>query len=70
MELAKLLLTGRTPSSIELRPDRLGMYVRVDRPEEFFDSLPQLVTETNCELERVESLDDDLESVFRYLVRW
>lgn len=66
--LAQTLLTKPYTSSIELRPDRLGMYVRVDRPEEFFDSLPELVTETGCELERVESLDDDLESVFRYLV--
>ena len=38
--------------------------------DEFFDSLPQLVREAGCGLERVESLDDDLESVFRYLVRW
>jgi ABC-2 type transport system ATP-binding protein len=66
--LAQTLLTKPYTSSIELRPDRMGMYVRVDRPEEFFDSLPELVAGTGCELERVESLDDDLESVFRYLV--
>ena len=66
--LAQTLLTRPYTSSIELRPDRLGMFVRVDRPEEFFDALPELISETKCELERVESLDDDLESVFRYLV--
>ncbi|MHC1679944.1 MAG: ABC transporter ATP-binding protein [Methanomassiliicoccales archaeon] len=66
--LAQTLLTKPYTSSIELRPDRMGMYLRVDRPEEFFDSLPELVAGTGCELERVESLDDDLESVFRYLV--
>ena len=66
--LAQTLLTKPYTSSIELRPDRMGMYVRVDRPDEFFDSLPELVAGTGCELERVESLDDDLESVFRYLV--
>ena len=70
VELAKLLLTKPYTSSIELRADRSGMFVRVDRPDEFFDSLPQLVREAGCGLERVESLDDDLESVFRYLVRW
>ncbi len=66
--LAQTLLTKPYTSSIELRPDRLGMFVRVDRPEEFFDALPELVAGTGAELERVESLDDDLESVFRYLV--
>ena len=66
--LAQELLTKTYTTSIEMRPDRLGMFVRVDRPEEFFDSLPDLVARTGCELERVESLDDDLESVFRYLV--
>ncbi|NLX47398.1 MAG: ABC transporter ATP-binding protein [Euryarchaeota archaeon] len=66
--LAQELLTKTYTTSIEMRPDRLGMFVRVDRPEGFFDSLPDLVARTGCELERVESLDDDLESVFRYLV--
>lgn len=70
VELARELLAEPYTSSIELRPDRAGMFVRVDRPEEFFDSLPKLVNRTGCQLERVESLDDDLESVFRYLVRW
>ena len=66
--LAQELLTKTYTTSIEMRPDRLGMFVRVDRPEGFFDSLPDLVARTGCELERVESLDDDLGSVFRYLV--
>jgi ABC-2 type transport system ATP-binding protein len=70
VELAKTLLTKPYTASIELRPDRTGMFVKVDRPDDFFDSIPDLVAEAGCELERMESLDDDLESVFRYLVRW
>jgi hypothetical protein len=70
VELAKVLLTKPYTASIELRPDRKGMFVKVDRPEDFFNAIPDLVNEAGCELERMESLDDDLESVFRYLVRW
>jgi hypothetical protein len=70
VELAKVLLTKPYTASIELRPDRSGMFVKVDRPEDFFNAIPDLVNESGCELERMESLDDDLESVFRYLVRW
>ncbi|MCX6650388.1 MAG: ABC transporter ATP-binding protein [Methanomassiliicoccales archaeon] len=70
VELAKVLLTKPYTASIELRPDRTGMFVKVDKPEDFFNAIPDLVAEAGCELERMESLDDDLESVFRYLVRW
>ncbi len=68
VELAKVLLTKPYTASIELRPDRQGMSVKVDRPEEFFDEVPGLVAESGCELETMNSMDDDLESVFRYLV--
>lgn len=70
VELAKVLIMQEYTVSVELRPDRLGMVVRVDRPEMFFDRLPELVRRAGCQLERMESMDDNLESVFRYLVRW
>jgi len=70
VELAKVLVAEDFTVSVELRPDRKGMVVKVDRPDAFFDAVPNMVKETGCELLRMESMDDDLESVFRYLVRW
>jgi hypothetical protein len=46
------------------------LHVKVSQPEEFFDAVPDLIRESGSTIERMESLDDDLESVFRYLVRW
>jgi ABC-2 type transport system ATP-binding protein len=70
VDLAKVLVTQEFTVSVELRPDRKGIVVRVDRPEQFFDVLPDLVRQAGADLGRMESLDDDLESVFKYLVRW
>ena len=70
VDLAKVLITKPFTVSVELNPDRKRLMVKVDRPEQFFDSIPLLVEESRCQLERVESLDDDLESIFRYLVGW
>jgi len=68
IKLAQALMTQEYTVSVELRPDRAGMFVKVDRPDLFFDSLPGLVRASGCDLSRMESLDDDLESVFKYLV--
>lgn len=70
VDLAKVLITKAFTVSVELDPDRRRLMVKVDQPEQFFDHIPLLVEESGCQLERVESLDDDLESVFRYLVGW
>ena len=70
LALARLLLDKKFTVSLELSPDRRTLHVKVSQPEEFFDEVPDLIKESGSTLERMESLDDDLESVFRYLVRW
>jgi len=70
IDMAKMLLDQRYTVSVEMTEDRRRLTVKVARPEEFFDSVPELVLATGCELESMYSLDDDLESVFKYLVRW
>jgi ABC-2 type transport system ATP-binding protein len=69
-ELAKELIGMDFTVSVELREDRKGITAMVSKPDAFFDSLPTMLERSGSELERMESTDDDLESVFRYLVRW
>ncbi len=69
-ELAKRLIDRDFTVSVEMREDRQGLTVKVNRPEAFFDAIPDLVSGSGAELESMHSTDDDLESVFRYLVGW
>jgi len=68
VELAKVLISKPYTVSVEMRSERKGLVVRVMDPEAFFDSVPDLVREAGCELDMMQSLDDDLEAVFKYLV--
>jgi ABC-2 type transport system ATP-binding protein len=65
--LAKLLLERPFTVSIEMAPDRKAMTIEVGRPEEFFDAVPDLVQQSGSNITKLLSLDDDLESVFKYL---
>jgi ABC-2 type transport system ATP-binding protein len=68
VDLARALISRPYTVSVEMRDERRGLTARVSDPEAFFDSIPDLIKETGCELETMQSLDDDLEAVFRYLV--
>jgi ABC-2 type transport system ATP-binding protein len=68
VDLAKVLISKPYTVSVEMEPGRKGLIVRVSDPEAFFDSVPDLVRESGCELDTMHSLDDDLEAVFKYLV--
>jgi len=68
--LAKSLLDRPFTASVQLAYDRKLLTVEVLRPDEFFDAVPELIRETGCLLESMRSLDDDLESVFKYLAGW
>jgi ABC-2 type transport system ATP-binding protein len=67
-ELAKRLVGLACVVSMQFNADRTGLTVQVTRPEEFFAAMPGLVEAVGCRVRRMLSLDDDLESVFRYLV--
>lgn len=68
VELAKVLIEKPYTVSVEMGKERKGLTVRVSDPEAFFDSVPELVRVSGCELETMQSMDDDLEAVFKYLV--
>ena len=67
-ELVQRFVKMPSVVSLEYAEDRSHVVVQVSRPDEFFDSLPDLVGELGCDVRRMYSLDDNLESVFRYLV--
>jgi ABC-2 type transport system ATP-binding protein len=67
-KLVKTFVDWETVVSVEFAPDRRHVVLQVTRPDEFFNSMPKLVRDLNCEVRRMYSLDDNLESVFRYLV--
>ena len=68
VDLAKVLISKPYTVSVEMGKERRGLIVRVLDPEAFFDSVPDMVRESGCELDTMQSLDDDLEAVFKYLV--
>jgi ABC-2 type transport system ATP-binding protein len=54
--------------SVQFAPDRSHVVLQVTKPDEFFNSMPDLVKATGANVSKMYSLDDSLESVFRYLV--
>ncbi len=54
--------------SVNFAPDRSHVVLQVTKPDEFFNSMPDLISTTGANVSKMYSLDDSLESVFRYLV--
>jgi len=67
-DLAKKLLDMNYTISVCYQVNRKGIIVQVSKPDEFFETITELLTSLNCEIERMYSTDDDLEAVFNYLV--
>lgn len=65
--MAKALMDREYTVAVQLRADRRMLTVEVSRPDDFFDAVPNLVAETGAQLEGMRSMDDDLESLFKYL---
>jgi len=68
--LAKVLMDKPYTVAIQLREDRKLLTVEVSRPDEFFDAMPDIIDETGSQVEGMRSMDDDLESLFKYLAGW
>ncbi len=69
-KLAKELLDKDYTVSVGFYPDRKSIWVQVSKPEDFFNDIPKIVTEMECKITKIHSLDDNLEAVFRFLVGW
>jgi ABC-2 type transport system ATP-binding protein len=66
-KLAALLTERALVSGVTISDNEL--IVEVQNPMAFYSGLPKLIIEASACLERLVGLDEDLESVFRYLVR-
>jgi ABC-2 type transport system ATP-binding protein len=66
--LVKRFVEMESVVSVKFAPDRSYLVLQVSRPDEFFNSVPDLVRTTGADVRKMYSLDDSLESVFRYLV--
>jgi ABC-2 type transport system ATP-binding protein len=67
-ELVKRFVAMDSVVSVHFAPDRSNVVLQVTKPDEFFNSMPDLVRATGANVSKMYSLDDSLESVFRYLV--
>lgn len=68
--MAKALLDLPYVVSVRFSDDRKALTAEVSKPDEFFNSMPQLIDQTGSRVESMRSLDDDLESLFKYLTGW
>jgi hypothetical protein len=49
-------------------PSEDALLVRTRKPDAFYKELPGIIADTKLEVRGLESPDDSLEAVFRYLV--
>ncbi len=66
-ELAQLLAPEDHVAEINFNADG-SLVVRTRDPEKFYSELPRIVVEAGLSVQAMESPDDNLEAVFRYLV--
>jgi len=66
-KLAKLLIGYDFVESIKLLEN--GIILKTPRPDIFYSELPKILIKNSLEITHLSSPDDNLESVFRYLVR-
>ncbi len=51
-----------------IHKDRLGLFVKTTRPDDFYLLLNKVITEENLQVESVAPVDDDLNAVYQYLI--
>lgn len=68
-KLASLLVTCDDVVSIKLNGDGGGVDIETRRPDEFYARLPRVLAEHSIHVHEMTSPDDNLQSVFAYLVK-
>ncbi|MCK4636483.1 MAG: ABC transporter ATP-binding protein [Methanomicrobia archaeon] len=66
-KLAKLLIGYDFVESVKLLED--GILLKTPKPDIFYSELPKILIKNSLEITHLSSPDDNLESVFRYLMR-
>jgi ABC-2 type transport system ATP-binding protein len=68
-KMAAMLVGFSDVVSVRLRPEESALTIESSKPDEFYERLPELMLGQRIELEEISSPDDNLEAVFRYLVK-
>jgi ABC-2 type transport system ATP-binding protein len=68
-ELARKLLESDDVVSVKIEPEGSTITVQTTHPDDFYSRLPGVLVEGDFDLEVIESQDDNLAAVFRYLVK-
>jgi ABC-2 type transport system ATP-binding protein len=68
-ELARILIEREDLTSLRIDASRGALVVESAEPDAFYAQLPELVVRHGFKVEQLHSPDDNLEAVFRYLVR-
>jgi ABC-2 type transport system ATP-binding protein len=68
-DMATMLLRYKDVMTIHLEDKKGFLRVQSREPEKFYHTLVQIAVESDFEISRIESPDDNLQSVFKYLVK-
>jgi len=67
--LAEILFRFEDVLSVRFEPDGRAVTFESEKPDEFYQRLPDLLLRHQIELEEITSPDDNLQAVFHYLVK-
>ena len=56
--------------SVGYNDERNSITGRVTRPDDLFNDMPGLIESSGSKIDQMYSKDDNLESIFKYLVGW
>lgn len=66
--LAARLFENEYTVEARIHNDRLGLFVKTRRPDDFYLLLNKVITEQKLQVESVAPVDDDLNAVYQYLI--
>ncbi len=67
--MAEMLVDFPDVVSVRFHPEESALTIESAKPDEFYERLPEMMIEHHIDLEEISSPDDNLEAVFRYLVK-
>jgi ABC-2 type transport system ATP-binding protein len=67
--LAEILVRFEDVLSVRLEADGRAVTFESDKPDDFYQRLPDLLLRHEIDLEEITSPDDNLQAVFHYLVQ-
>jgi ABC-2 type transport system ATP-binding protein len=66
---AEMLVGFPDVVSVRFRPEESALTIESRKPDAFYERLPEIMIAHHIDLEEISSPDDNLEAVFRYLVK-